>query len=127
MRTLSDILEEKIYSAVNYLLALKIKPTLKYGKVTDIDECAFSNCSELTEISLPDSATNIGDMAFFCCTSIKSVTVPLSVNKIGTYAFGYSNSENTAIKIKDFSIKGFTNSAAQTYAQKNGFTFIEKN
>ena len=38
MRTLSDILEEKVYSAVNYLLALKIKPTLKYGKVTDIDE-----------------------------------------------------------------------------------------
>ena len=41
MRTLSDILEEKVYSAVNYLLALKIKPTLKYGKVTDIDEEAI--------------------------------------------------------------------------------------
>lgn len=106
---------------------IKLASVTFNDKVTDIDECAFSNCSELTEISLPDSATNIGDMAFFCCTNIKSVTVPLSVNKIGTYAFGYYNSEDTAIKIKDFSIKGYKNSAAQTYAQKNGFTFIEKN
>ncbi len=46
MRTLSDVIEEKIYSAVNYLLALKIKPTLKYEKVTDIDEEAIRKIKE---------------------------------------------------------------------------------
>lgn len=106
---------------------IKLASVTFNDKVTDIDECAFSHCPELTEISLPDTASNIGDMAFFCCSDIKSVTVPLSVKKIGTYAFGYSDSEDTTIKIKDFSIKGYKNSSAQTYAQKNGFTFTELN
>ena len=106
---------------------IKLASVTFNDKVTDIDESAFSHCSELTEISLPDSVTNIGEMAFFCCTEINAVTIPSSVKQIGETALGYSDSEDTFTKIKDFSIAGYKNSAAQTYAQKNGFTFIEKN
>ena len=41
MRTLSDVIEERIYSAVRYLLAKKIKPTIEVDHITDLDKDAL--------------------------------------------------------------------------------------
>jgi len=48
---------------------------------------AFSYCSGLTEIAIPDSVTNIGDSAFEECTGLASVTIPDKILSIGDSAF----------------------------------------
>ncbi len=55
--------------------------------VTSIGEWAFSDCSSLTAITIPDSVTSIGDSAFRCCTSLTQITIPDSVTSIGDSAF----------------------------------------
>jgi len=58
----------------------------KYS-VTSIGESAFSYCSGLTSITIPNSVTSIGDYAFSYCSGLTSVTIPNSVTSIGDYAF----------------------------------------
>ena len=61
---------------------------IKYN-VTSIGSRAFSGCSGLTSVVIPNSVTSIGDWAFSSCNSLKSVTIPNFVTSIGGYAFAY--------------------------------------
>ena len=55
--------------------------------VTSIKERVFYYCRSLTSITIPDSVTSIGDSAFYFCESLTSITIPDSVTSIGSYAF----------------------------------------
>ena len=55
--------------------------------VTTISDSAFSNCSGLTSITIPNSVTTIGNSAFSNCSGLTSITIPNSVTFIGNYAF----------------------------------------
>ena len=57
------------------------------GSVTSISDSAFSDCTSLTSITIPDSVTSIGNAAFSGCTSLTSITIPDSVTSIGPNAF----------------------------------------
>ena len=55
--------------------------------VTSISNSAFSGCSHLTSVILPDGIETIGDYAFFSCKYLNSLTLPNSVTTIGDAAF----------------------------------------
>ena len=91
--------------------------------VTSIGSSAFDGCTGLTSVTIPDSVTNIGGSAFYNCTGLTSVIIPDSVTSIGYRSFGYDG--NGEDKIDGFTIYGVPGSAAEQYANDNGFTFIE--
>ena len=59
----------------------------KTYSVTSVGNYAFSGCSGLTSITIPNSVTSIGDDAFKRCISLTSITIPNSVTSIGDEAF----------------------------------------
>ncbi len=59
----------------------------KEYKVKRIGERAFSDCSGLTSITIPNSVTSIGEKAFGYCTGLTSITIPNSVTSIEKGAF----------------------------------------
>lgn len=55
--------------------------------VTAIGESAFSGCSGLTSISIPESVNSIGNFAFYNCSGLTSISIPSSVTSINLCAF----------------------------------------
>ena len=56
--------------------------------MTDIDPWAFRGCSSLTEIILPEEVTIIGVDAFIGCSSLESIELPIGMTTICEWAFG---------------------------------------
>jgi len=55
--------------------------------ITGIGKDAFSGCSNLTNITIPESVTTIGDNAFGSCTGLTKINIPESVTSIADNAF----------------------------------------
>lgn len=76
----------------------KISVNSTVYSVISIKDCAFSYCSHLKSVTLPEGLTEIGKYAFAYCSALPSITIPSSVTSIGEYAF--SNCESlTAINV----------------------------
>ena len=71
--------------------AITIPATVANGgntySITSIGKYAFSGCSGLTSINIPNSVTSIGEWAFSRCSGLTSITIPNSVTSIGYGAF----------------------------------------
>ena len=104
--------------------------------VTDIMYLAFSGCTSLAYVNIPESVKSIGTPwignTFSNCPNLKAVTIPSSVEKIGEHSFGYNGSyydsekgEYVSETVDNFTILGKSGTAAETYANENGFTFID--
>lgn len=75
-------------------VAYKYKGTMSAGTIISLKagtSCisggAFSRCSGLTSVYIPNSVTSIGDYAFEGCTGLTSIDIPNSVTSIGISAF----------------------------------------
>ena len=55
--------------------------------VSAIGDRAFSDCSLLTKVTIPDSITSIGNAAFYRCGKLASIILPNSLKSIGEQAF----------------------------------------
>ena len=67
--------------------SLTIPEIARGFSVTSIGENAFSGCTGLTSVTIPNNVTSIGENAFSGCTGLTSVTIPINVTSIGSYAF----------------------------------------
>ena len=99
------------------------------GSVTSIGNFAFSGCSGLTSITIPDGVTKISDFAFYDCTGLTSITIPDRVTSIGEGAFEFCTGlasvtiGNGVTSIGQDAFDGCTGLASVTIG--NGVTSIE--
>ena len=68
--------------------------------VTSIGSYAFKNCSSLIDTYIPEGVTSIGDFVFSGCSSLPAIGLPNTVTSIGIYAF-QGCSSLTAIELPD--------------------------
>ena len=140
-----EIIGESAFAGCNKLLSVDMPDSVKSIKGSAFRECcnlvtitipgnnttiagnAFSGCSRLKSLTLQDGVTVISERAFYRCPSLTSVAIPKSVPLIGASAFGFTFDEiaGEERKIPDFTIEGYTGSAAERYAESNGFKFIQ--
>ena len=93
------------------------KITLK-NDTSGIADNAFSYCTNLTNIKIPDSVTIIGAWAFFSCPNLTAIEIPSSVIGIGVYAL---------LGCGNLTIYGNIGSYAESYANTNVIPFVDIN
>ena len=77
-----------------------VKVVLPYG-VTSIKSGrtggAFSGCTSLVEVELPETLTEIGSKSFSGCTSLIKINIPNKLATLGTQAFAYCKALETIV------------------------------
>ncbi len=113
---------------------ITIPSTLGGHTVTVIDTEAFSSCSNITSITIPDGIKSIGYYAFLSCSSLTSITIPDSVTQIKPYAFygsalyqDESNWENGVLYIGNHLIKARNIHTGTDYVIRPGTKTIASN
>ncbi|MBE6637749.1 MAG: hypothetical protein E7618_08125 [Ruminococcaceae bacterium] len=100
--------------------------------LTEIPEGAFQNCGKLYIVNIGTSVETIGERAFVSCPVLRSLEIPSNVHYIFPKAIGYHYYEAVGAQVNgtyaaytDFvlHIRALSPSAAENYANDNGFNF----
>ena len=68
------------------------------GRMYDIGDYAFIDCSDITKVAIPNNVKTLGKGAFENCYNLSSISFSNSIMKIEEYAFYYcTNLENIVI------------------------------
>lgn len=99
--------------------------------VTEIGRYAFAWCSGTKKIVIPKTVSTIRDGAFFLCSNLSSVTIENSACDIYDYwdsqnGITFCNTYNSSIEKGSYLgvIIGYDDSSAQSYADNFDITFI---
>ena len=80
-----------VYNAANNITTANIPSTVTYKDiiytVTSISHSAFSDCINLSAVTIPDTVTFIDSFAFRNCDSLTTITIPDSVVSISDCVF----------------------------------------
>lgn len=90
--------------------------------INSICDDAFLGCRFTTEVTLGKDIQSIGSQAFMGLLDLKKITIPENVTSIGEKAIGYKNTES---KEDNFMIYGYSDSAAERYADQNDILFSD--
>lgn len=86
--------------------------------ISSVGKSAFTGCNSLKSFTAA-GLSSIGEYALYNCPALTKVTLNSGLSTIGDKAFGYTGIE----KNKDLTFCVGRDSAAQKYAQDNGFNF----
>ena len=111
-----------LYDHINWTDIEHFNEFKYFTSITNINNYAFSNCSGLTSIIIPNSVTSIGQSAFYGCSSLTNITIPDSVTSIGDSAFR-DCSGLTSIEIPN----GVTSIGQYAFRSCSGLTSINVN
>ncbi len=75
---------EGAFSGCSELLSVTIP-----DEIQRMGNGAFKNCKKLSTISIPEGVPSIGDSMFSGCENLESIYIPNSVTSIGASAFAY--------------------------------------
>ncbi len=118
-----DRIGNHAFSSCSYLTGITIP-----NGVTSIGDYAFSDCTRLVNINIPEGVESIGERAFFRCSSLKTLALPNGVTSIGNSAFaGCEQLVNINISegVKSIGDKAFEDcSSLETLALPNSVTSI---
>ena len=89
------------------------------NSITTIADEAFWQCDKLTSINLPNGLLSIGIAAFYLCERLYHVTIPNSVTEIGDNAFWGSGIKDITIPSSVLTVKSgaFSDCASLVYAE----------
>ncbi len=123
--------EEKVYNVTKigdetFYYCSNLRNVTIPNSVTEIGKQAFCN-SRLESVEIPNSVTSIGEAAFQNCSSLTSVIIPNSVTEIEAQAFNGCKALKTVVNFSNLTIKRDKNNGyVGYYADKvinipNGF------
>ena len=69
-------------SEVIYVLTSNGQSTTYNCAVVNLMDAPFRNCTDITEVVLPNTLTTMGGNSFWGCTSLQAVNIPAGVTKI---------------------------------------------
>ena len=91
LNIVDGMIAEVISNSSLYVGNVVIPESVTYNNmvfsVTSIGNSAFSGCSGLTDLTIPNSVTSIGKNALQNCIGLTSITIPDGVTSIGNSAF----------------------------------------
>lgn len=93
------------------------------GNVESVGEYAFYMCEELADVTIEKGVSSIGCCSFFGCDKLMGVKILDPDVSIDDSAFGYVNYMEDG-KNSGFTLFGYSDSTAQTYATENEFNFV---
>lgn len=97
--------------------------------VTVIQERAFADLINLTQVTLPETVTSIGKYAFYDCESLKEITIPKGVTEIPYAAFDQCSAlENITISdgVTSIGMYAFRCAAITEFSIPGSITFIDE-
>ena len=114
---------------------IEIPESINGLQVKKVGVNAFSGCSSLTSITIPNSVTSIGKSAFYGCSLLESITLPFvgeTLDGTSNTHFGYifgassysSNSSSVPTSLKEVIITGGESIASDAFDYCSKLTSI---